>query len=117
MAAALTMQPILVQVKADLPSFEMYISGVYDDSDCTSVGIDHSMLLIGYGTTDEGIAYWILKNSWGKSVSCNNRVKTNIKFSIQIILNSLNMPFCYDLMPWRLVFRAERIISQSMDIY
>ena len=66
LAGAVTMQPIQVQVKGDLPSFQMYKSGVYDDPDCTTVGIDHSMLLVGYGTTDEGVAYWILKNSWGQ---------------------------------------------------
>ena len=75
LAAALTMQPIQVQVKADLPSFQMYRSGVYDDPDCTDRGIDHTMLLVGYGTTDEGMAYWILKNSWGKPLLCCNRAK------------------------------------------
>ena len=92
LAAALTMQPIQVQVKANLTSFQMYRSGVYDDPDCTSKGIDHSMLLVGYGTTDNGMPYWILKNSWGKSSLCYNRAETNsvFKYATNNSFNYLN---------------------------
>ena len=71
MAYAVSMQPVQVAVNANLKSFQFYESGVYDDPDCTDVGIDHSMLLVGYATTDEGVPYWILKNSWGESGSCD----------------------------------------------
>jgi len=77
---ALTLQPIQVVVKADLLSFQLYKSGVYDDPDCTAADIDHSMLLVGYGTTDEGVAYWILKNSWGESGSCDTSIMTMYYF-------------------------------------
>ena len=60
-------EPIQVAVDASHSSFQFYQSGVYDEPMCSTTGIDHYMLLVGYGTTDEGQAYWILKNSWGES--------------------------------------------------
>ena len=27
---------------------------------------DHAMPVVGYGTTEEGEPYWLLKNSWGQ---------------------------------------------------
>lgn len=58
--------PVLVVVNAGLASFQLYRSGVYDDPNCVSTitRIDHSMLLVGYGTL-KGKDYWILQNNWG----------------------------------------------------
>ena len=84
LAYAVAMEPVQVAVKADLPSFQLYKNGVYDDSNCTDIGIDHSMLLIGYGTTDKGVAYWILKNSWGESGSCDTSIMTVCCFRCQL---------------------------------
>ena len=66
LAYAVVTQPIQVAVDASHSSFQLYKSGIYDDPECSTTGIDHTMLLVGYGTTDEGQAYWILKNSWGE---------------------------------------------------
>ena len=63
---AVLMQPVLVTVDASQPSFQMYSSGVYSDPSCSSTKLDQYMLLVGYGTTQNGEDYWICQNSWGK---------------------------------------------------
>ena len=60
---ALQNGPVSVYIEADQWSFQMYSSGVYDNSDCFADGqIDHAVLAVGY-TKDA----WIVKNSWGTS--------------------------------------------------
>ena len=52
-------------MNASSMSFQTYISGVYDDENCTSdEGLNHAMVLVGFGT-EEGGDYWIAKNEWG----------------------------------------------------
>ena len=46
---------------------QTYSSGIIDlpESKCPKSGINHTGLLVGYGTAN-GIDYWIVKNTWGK---------------------------------------------------
>ena len=60
--------PIAVAINASLKSFMLYKGGVYDDPDCLQnrvYSLDHEVLLVGYGETDDNTPYWIVKNSWG----------------------------------------------------
>ena len=66
LAVAVTMEPIQVSVDAHHESFQLYKSGVYDNPECSSTKVEHSMLLVGYSATSNGQEYWILKNSWGE---------------------------------------------------
>ena len=29
--------------------------------------MNHAVVLVGYGVTDDGIMYWLAKNSWGEN--------------------------------------------------
>jgi len=44
--------------------FSSYSGGVY--AGCTGDSINHGVVVVGYGTED-GVDYWLVKNSWGSS--------------------------------------------------
>ena len=65
LAKAVAEQPVVVAVDASHQSFQLYEKGIYYNSNCSSKSLDHSMLVVGYGTQN-GEDYWIVKNSWGE---------------------------------------------------
>lgn len=69
LAYAVAMQPVVTGVDASHTSFQLYASGVYYEPDCSSVELDHVLLVVGYGATQSGVEYWICQNSWGKKLS------------------------------------------------
>ena len=47
------------------PEFDAYTGGIFNDtSGCKEQ--DHEISITGYGVTDDGIKYWIGRNSWGE---------------------------------------------------
>lgn len=62
---AVAQQPVSVAIEADKSVFQLYKSGVLTSSQC-GTNLDHGVLVVGYGT-DNGQAYWKVKNSWGVS--------------------------------------------------
>lgn len=54
--------PIAVAIAAN-SNFMSYNGGIYDDPTC-STAVNHAVLLIGYGS-ENGVDYWLVKNSWG----------------------------------------------------
>ena len=65
--AVATVGPISVAMDASETSFMSYSDGVYQpDEECSTTRLDHALLAVGYGTED-GVDYWLIKNSWGVS--------------------------------------------------
>lgn len=58
--------PVSVLIDASARTFQLYKAGIYDDPDCSRENVNHAVLLVGYGTSLNGVDYWIAKNSWGE---------------------------------------------------
>ncbi|KAL8460650.1 hypothetical protein ACS0TY_032244 [Phlomoides rotata] len=58
-------QPVAVSVDASGAGFQFYKSGVFT-GEC-GTDLDHGVTVVGYGTENGKLKYWIVKNSWGTS--------------------------------------------------
>jgi C1A family cysteine protease len=70
---AVSKQPVAVAIEADTRYFQSYSSGVITSASC-GTNLDHGVLVVGYGT-DNGIDYYLVKNSWGVSWGDSGYVK------------------------------------------
>lgn len=60
-----TIGAVAAAMDASLKTFQFYKSGVFNDRNCSSTRLDHGVTVIGYNTTEDGLEYWLVKNSWG----------------------------------------------------
>ena len=57
--------PLAASVAAS--DWGFYSGGVFDGCDYDSnIAVNHAVLLMGYGTDDDGQDYWLIQNSWGE---------------------------------------------------
>jgi hypothetical protein len=63
MMEAVSKQPVSVALEADQQAFQFYKSGVLSGR-CGSK-LDHGVVIVGYGTSENGIDFWKVRNSWG----------------------------------------------------
>lgn len=70
-----TIGPISIEMDASHDSFIHYSSGIYFEPECSSHRFDHGVLAVGYGTTENGEDYYIMKNWWGEKWGENGYFK------------------------------------------
>ncbi|CAH1110214.1 unnamed protein product [Psylliodes chrysocephalus] len=89
-AAVGTIGPISVTILAD--TLKLYAGGIYDDAEaCSGIYVNHGVVVIGYGT-EEGIDYWLIKNSWGTSWGESGYLRLHRNYSVCGILLQMTYP-------------------------
>ncbi|GLD95859.1 hypothetical protein PINS_up004537 [Pythium insidiosum] len=59
--------PVAANVDSFGDGFRHYGGGIYDARDCKSDGkeVNHAVVVVGFGETERGEKYWIIRNTWG----------------------------------------------------
>jgi len=75
--ALVNVGPISISIDATLADFTFYSSGVYDNPKCLNGvdDLDHTVLAAGYGSSEDGVDYWLVRNSWSEYWGDNGYVK------------------------------------------
>ncbi|KAA3453114.1 zingipain-2-like [Gossypium australe] len=71
-------QPVSVAIEGHGQDFKFYSGGVFTGN-CGNT-LSHAVTIVGYETSDEGLDYWLIKNSWGETWGENGymRIQRNV---------------------------------------
>ena len=72
LAAAVAKQPVSICIDGDAADFLYYTGGIYNGSCTTNLG--HCLAIVGYGN-ENGVDFWIVKNSYGTTWGENGYVR------------------------------------------
>jgi hypothetical protein len=59
--AIFTKGPIAAAIYSSDPTFRTYAGGIYSTPNCINKPVDHSVLIVGYGSDGPGKDYYIVK--------------------------------------------------------
>lgn len=68
-----SMQPVSASIHAS-PALQHYSGGVFTGDDC-GTELNHAVTIIGYGATEDGTPFWLIKNSWSDTWGENGYMK------------------------------------------
>jgi C1A family cysteine protease len=63
-----------VTIQSASEVFRFYESGVITDESC-GTSLDHAVAAVGYGTDENGVDYYLIRNSWGSEWGDHGHVK------------------------------------------
>jgi C1A family cysteine protease len=71
--------PMVVLMYTNTRSFQSYRGGIYSEPLCNNFRgrYDHAMLVVGYGSQN-GIPFWIVKNTWGTRWGENGYIRVRM---------------------------------------
>merc|ERR550539_2243477 len=72
--SAIANGPTSVTIDASEDVFHFYTGGVITDEAC-GTKLDHAVAAVGYGTTEDGIDYFLVRNSWGAAWGDHGYIK------------------------------------------
>ncbi|KAL6201804.1 hypothetical protein ACLB2K_025517 [Fragaria x ananassa] len=70
---AVSIQPVSAAIEGRGDAFRHYHNGVFKGP-CGDE-VNHAVTIIGYGTSEDGFDYWLIKNSWGLDWGDNGYMK------------------------------------------
>ncbi|GAV82641.1 Peptidase_C1 domain-containing protein/Granulin domain-containing protein/Inhibitor_I29 domain-containing protein [Cephalotus follicularis] len=91
---AVAAQPVSVGICGSERAFQLYSKGIFTGPCSTS--LDHAVLIVGYGS-ENGVDYWIVKNSWGTHWGMNGYIHIQRNSGLSQGVCGINMLASYPI--------------------